>query len=102
MLTIRVPISGVLISLALLFVLTVPGSNSASAQTTQTPQAYITWWCYCPGPACDAFCPNLNATSVVSSLTQTDGPNDYAPTCSPDATQLPFPRTTTIHPLPPL
>jgi len=96
MLTIRVPISGVLISLALLFVLTVPGSNSASAQTTQTPQAYITWWCYCPGPACDAFCPNLNATSVVSSLTQTDGPNDYAPTWSADGTQIAFTRSSDI------
>jgi PKD repeat protein len=105
MLTIRVPVSSVLISLALLFVLTVPGSNSASAQTTQTPQiayvqySYITNNC-CPpgGGACDAFCPDpyLETFTVVTPFGGTNGSYDTQPTWSADGTKIAFTRNNDI------
>lgn len=100
--TIRVPVSGVLISLALFFVLTVPGPNSASAQTTQTPQAYVTetftFTCNCSGPACDAWCPpSLVGVSIVSPLSQTVGPDDTEPTWSADGNQIAFTRYNDIY-----
>jgi PKD repeat protein len=96
MLTTRVPVSGMLIFLALLFVLTVPGSNSVSAQTTQPPQAWVWWTCYCPGPACNAFCPDVNSAMVLTPFGVTSGPNDTQPTLSPDGKQVAFTRNSDI------
>ena len=101
MLTMSEQVRGFWISLALLFLLTVPGTNSAGAQTTQTPQAYVTWTftfnnC-CPpgGGACNAWCPpdpSAASTSVVTPFGQTPGPGDTEPTWSADGKQIAFTR----------
>ena len=102
MLTIRVPVSGVLISLALLFVITVAEVGSAAGQTTQTPQmayvqyGYITDPNCCPpgGGACNAFCPDLE---IVTLVTPFGGTNGTQPTWSADGKQIAFNRNYDIY-----
>jgi PKD repeat protein len=74
--------------------------NSASAQTTQTPQqmAYVQQSLSCcpPGGACDAWCDPSNLQSyffIVTPYGQTYGPADVDPTWSADGTQIAFARS---------
>ncbi len=88
------------ISLPLLFVITVAGVGSASAQTAQNPQlAYAQLTC-CPptGGACNAFCDpySLVYSFIVTSYGGTAGPNDTEPTWSADGTKIGFTRSSDI------
>jgi len=64
--------------------------SSVNGQSPFPPIAYTSFWCYCPGPACNAFCPYPNAYSVVTPLSWSLGLSDSSPTWSPDAAKIAY------------
>jgi PKD repeat protein len=89
------------LSLVLVFAATIIAAaiaiGSASAQTAPALGAYVLWTCFCPGPACDAFCPYPNSAGLVTPFGSTSGPNDTEPTFSADGKQIAFNRNYDIY-----
>src|SRR5262245_15969830 len=78
----------------LAFIIVAFGAASAVyAQNEQSPFppiGYTRVYCYCPpGGFCDAFCGSPSA-SYVTALVDTEGPYDWSPAWSPDATAMAY------------
>src|SRR6476659_3325278 len=61
-----------------------------NAQSPPLPIAYTLFYCYCPGGACNAFCPYPDASAIATPRSGTGGRSDSSPTWSPDATRIAY------------
>jgi Tol biopolymer transport system component len=71
-------------------VITCVAVTPADAQVVPARMAFTAVYCHCAGDACAGWCSVPNGGSVVTPFTETNGPYDFAPAWSPDATRIAF------------